>query len=220
VKEPVMFLHNLFKSTGTTFVVVSMMIASNAIAADLPAFDRVRILQSARPLQDVSLIDTAGQPFPLSRLHGQVAFVFFGFTNCPDICPLSMQRLRDLHASGKVDTDRVVFVLISVDGERDTPEAVKKFLAGYSPDFIGLTGDPKEVKKLTAQFRAPFYKGNEVGATQQGYTVAHSPQVYAIDTAGALRAEFYNASFEAMAGIAEALIAESAADGPDVVATN
>lgn len=215
-----MTLGMIFKAIGTAIVVASTAIACIAMAADLPTFDRVRALQPARPLQDVTLIDTAGEPFPLSRLQGKVAFVFFGFTNCPDICPLSMQRLRDFHASGQVATDRVVFVLISVDGERDTPEAMKKFLAGYSADFIGLTGEPKEVKKLTAQFRAPFYKGNEAGASQNGYTVAHSPQVYAIDAAGALRAEFYNASFEAMAGIAEALIAESPADGPEVTVTN
>ncbi len=215
-----MFMQSGLKSIGTVLVLAMAVSTGIALAKGLPSFDRVRALPTARPLQEVTLIDTAGEPFSLSRLQGKVAFVFFGFTNCPDICPLSMQRLRDFHDSGKVDTDRVVFVLISVDGERDTPEAMKKFLAGYSPDFIGLTGDPKEVKKLTAQVRAPFYKGNEVGATQKGYTVAHSPQVYAIDAAGALRAEFYSASFEAMAGIAEALIAEYGADSPEVAATN
>lgn len=187
--------------------------ADTGVAADLPAYERVRALSPEVPLEDVVLVDTSGETFPLSKLQGKVAYVFFGFTNCPDICPLSMQRLRDLHASGMVDTDKVVFVLVSVDGERDTPEAMKNFLAGYSPDFLGLTGDPKEVKKLTAQFRAPFFKGNEAGTPGgQGYTVAHSPQIYAVDAAGALRAEFYNASFEAMAGIAAALVAEIETD--------
>ena len=182
-------------------------------AAPLPSYDRVRVLPAAHVLNDVTLIDTTGKPLPMSHLQGKVAFIFFGFTNCPDICPLSMQRLRDLYASGMVDTDKVVFVLVSVDGERDTPEAMKNFLAGYSPDFLGLTGDPKEVKKLTAQFRAPFFKGNEAGTPgSQGYTVAHSPQIYAVDAAGVLRAEFYNASFEAMAGIAAALVAEIETD--------
>jgi protein SCO1/2 len=191
-----------------------------ALGAALPQYDRVRVLEPSVPLKDVVLVDTAGEPFPLSRLQGKVALVFFGFTNCPDICPLSMQRLLELHDSGKVDNDRVAFVLISVDGERDTPDAMKNFLSGYSTDFIGLTGDPKEVKKLTSQIRAPFYKGNEVGAAKGSYTVAHSPQVYAIDADGALRAEFYNASFEAMAGIAEALIAEHESRVTEIAATN
>jgi cytochrome oxidase Cu insertion factor (SCO1/SenC/PrrC family) len=98
---------------------------------------------------------------------------------------------------------------------------MKKFLAGYSPDFIGLTGDPKDVKKLTTQFRAPFFKGNEAGSPGgQGYTVAHSPQIYAVDATGALRAEFYNSSFEAMAGIAAALVAEIEADAANVAAAD
>lgn len=220
MRDRLKFMQFASKSIGAILVIATTLSAGIAQAEELPSFDRVRALQTARSLEDVTLIDTAGEPFALSRLQGKVVFVFFGFTNCPDICPLSMQRLRDLHASGTVDTDRVAFVLISVDGERDTPDAMKKFLAGYSTDFIGLTGDPRQVKKLTAQFRAPFYKGNEVGATKGGYSVAHSPQVYAIDADGALRAEFYNASFEAMAGIAEALIAETDADRPDVAARN
>jgi protein SCO1/2 len=203
--------------TGALVAVAWGMATGHVQAADLPSFERVRPLAPSAPLKEAPLVDTAGETFPLSRLRGKVAFVFFGFTNCPDICPLSMQRLRDLHESGTVDTDRVAFVLISVDGERDTPEVMKKFLAGYSPDFIGLTGEPKDVKKLTAQFRAPFFKGNEAGNPGgQGYTVAHSPQIYAVDATGALRAEFYNASFEAMAGIAAALVTEIEADGAKV----
>ena len=95
-----------------------------------------------------------------------------------------------------------------------------RFLAGFSTDFIGLTGDPKEVRKLTSQIRAPFFKGNEVGADKGGYSVAHSPQIYAIDADGALRAEFYNASYEAMAGIAAALVAEIDADGSKLAASD
>jgi len=85
---------------------------------------------------------------------------------------------------------------------------MRKFLDGYSADFIGLTGPPKTVKRLAAQFRAPFYKGNEAGS-RNGYTVAHSQQAFVVDMQGALRAELYNASTEAMAGIAAALVDES-----------
>ena len=215
-----MFVLYGLKVMFVSFAATWTMIAGTVAAADLPSFDRVRVLAAPMALRDVTLVDTTGEPFPVSRLQGKVAFVFFGFTNCPDICPLSMQRFRELHGSGTVDTDRVTFVLISVDGERDTPEAMKNFLAGFSTDFIGLTGDPKEVRKLTSQIRAPFFKGNEVGAAKGGYSVAHSPQVYAIDADGALRAEFYNASFEAMAGIAAALVAEIEADSSKLAASD
>jgi len=215
-----MFVLYGLKVVFVSFAASWIMIAGTAAAANLPSFDRVRVLAAPMTLSDVTLVDTEGEFFPVSRLQGKVAFLFFGFTNCPDICPLSMQRFRELHESGAVDTERVAFVLISVDGERDTPQAMKNFLAGFSTDFIGLTGDPKEVRKLTSQIRAPFFKGNEVGAAKGGYSVAHSPQIYAIDADGALRAEFYNASYEAMAGIAAALVAEIDADGSKLAASD
>ncbi|MGB5344885.1 MAG: SCO family protein, partial [Woeseia sp.] len=97
-----------------------------------------------------------------------------------------------------------------VDGERDTPAVMKDYLAGFSKEFIGLTGDPGTVKRLAKQFRAPFYKDNGAGS-KSGYSVAHSPQAFIVDSQGALRAEFYNASLEAMAGIANALLDDAAA---------
>jgi len=219
VSRPNRYLPSLAVLSAISVLAV-MLFPTMVSAGALPSYDRVRILEPARQLQSAVLLDANGQQSGFDRLLGKVTFVFFGFTQCPDICPLTMQRFRELHESGLVDPDDVVFVLISVDGERDTPDAMKRYLAGYSPDFIGLTGDPKEVKKLAAQFRAPFYKGNEVGAAPQGYTVAHSPQVYIVDATGALRAEFYNASMEAMAGIAKALVAEQSAIGTDTDAIN
>jgi protein SCO1/2 len=197
-----------------------MVFGGHVFAGPLPSYDRVRILEPAVPLKDVTLINTTNEPFVLSSLKGNVALVFFGFTNCPDICPLTMQRLSELYLSGTVDTNNTVFILVSVDGDRDTPELMKQFLSAFPADFVGLTGSPKDVKKLTSQFRAPFYKGNEAGTAQPGYTVAHSPQVYAVDADGALRAEFYNASLEAMAGVTAALNAENNADHPEIAARN
>jgi protein SCO1/2 len=124
-----------------------------------------------------------------------------------------MRRLVELFETHRLDHDEIAAVLISVDGERDKPEVMKSFLASYSQDLVGLTGEPQVVKRLAAQFRAPFYKGNSAGMEAGGYTVAHSPQVYLLDAKGALRAEFYNASIEAMAGTAEALVEEQRAAG-------
>jgi protein SCO1/2 len=180
-----------------------------AAAATLDGLDRVRVLEAPVLLSDVALIDTAGDDFKLSRLHGKVVFVFFGFTNCADICPLTMQRFREAHASGEVDTDKVSFVLVSVDGERDTPDAMRRFLAGYSEDFIGLTGETADLKNLAKQFRAPFYKGDAAASPDGNYAVAHSPRVYAVDADGALVAELYDTSVETVAGVANALLQET-----------
>lgn len=174
--------------------------------AALPSYDRVRVLQSAKNISDTELINQDGQPFRLSQLHGRVALVFFGFTNCPDVCPMAMQSLRELEAFGGDGLADIDYVLISVDGERDTPEVMKAFLERYSPHFIGLTGEHNDVKALAKEFSAAFFK--ESANAHGEYSVSHSPQVFVIDKSGRLRAEFYNASVEAMHAVAIALLNE------------
>ena len=176
--------------------------------AELPAFDRVRLLESARPIQDAELTDQNGRPFQLSRLQGTVSLVFFGFTNCPDVCPLAMQRLRQLEESGGHDLANVMYVMISVDGERDTPDVLKTFLEHFSPRFIGLTGEPGSVKAIAKEFSAAFFKGSVTDGISN-YNVSHSPQIFVLDPAGRLRAEYSNASTEAMSGVTLALLKEA-----------
>jgi protein SCO1 len=96
-------------------------------------------------------------------------------------------------------------VLISVDGERDTPEALKAFLARFSADFVGLTAPAAEVRVLAQGFSAPFFKDPP---RDGAYLVQHSTRVYALDKQGRLRAELYDASADATAGLARALLAE------------
>ena len=176
-------------------------------SAAVPAYERVRVLETPKPIGSATLTDQDGVPFDLAKLQGKVAFVLFGFTNCPDACPLSMERLRELNHSGLVAADEVAYVLISVDGERDTPAAMKAFLAKYSSDFVGLTADPNRVQPIAQQFSAAFFKGSR-HAHDGGYEVAHSPQIFVLDQKGRVRAEVYGASLEAMAGVAHALMDE------------
>ena len=117
-----------------------------------------------------ALSDHNGQRRTLADFRGKVVLVFFGYTNCPDACPLSMERLRELNHSGLVAADDVAYVMISVDGERDTPAAMKAFLAKYSSEFIGLTADPSRVQPIAQQFSAAFFKGSR-HAHDGGYEV-------------------------------------------------
>ena len=178
--------------------------------AAVPAYERVRVLETPKPIGSATLTDQNGASFELATLQGKVSFVLFGFTNCPDACPLSMERLRELHHSGLVGADDVAYVMISVDGERDTPAAMRAFLAKYSSEFIGLTADPNRVQPIAQQFSAAFFKGSR-HAHDGGYEVAHSPQIFVLDRKGRVRAEVYGASIEAMAGVAHALLDEEEA---------
>ena len=164
------------------------------------------MLPAPRAISDAELTDHNGTPFKLAALSGKVTFVLFGFTNCPDVCPLAMERLRELHDAKTLDAKAVRYVLISVDGERDTPDAMKAFLAKYSSEFVGLTAPAAKVKPIAEQFAASFFKGAH--DHHGGYDVAHSPQIFVLDGDGKLRAELYGASIDAMTGVANALAAE------------
>ena len=129
--------------------------------AAVPQLDRVRVVETPRLIGDAELTNEGGEVTPASTsLHGKVTFVLFGFTNCPDVCPLAMERLAQLHDAGSLDPARVAYVMISVDGERDTPDAMKAFLARYGNEFIGLTAAPTRVTPIAEQFSAAFFKGS------------------------------------------------------------
>jgi protein SCO1/2 len=179
-----------------------------AFAATLPAYDRVLQLPEGRPIKTVELTNHQGRPFALDQLHGQVVFVFFGFTNCANVCPITMQKFSQLEEAGGADLKGVAYVLVSVDSERDTPDVLKSYLSAFSPRFIGLTGDPSSVKALARNFSAAFFKGSPVDEGGN-YLVSHSQQVFVVDPAGLLRAEFHNASIDAMKSTALALLNES-----------
>ena len=119
-----------------------------------------------------------------------------------------MARFSQFQRSGDVDPEKVAFVLVSVDTERDTPAILKAYLGKFSPRFIGLTGDPGTIKAMAKEFSASFYKGSP-GEGGGNYLVAHSQQAFVLDPAGQLRAEFYSPSIEAMAGITLALLSEA-----------
>jgi protein SCO1/2 len=176
-------------------------------AAALPSLDRVRIIDPPRPIDDTELTDQRGKPLRLSELRGRIALIFFGFTHCPDVCPLAMERMRLLEESGQVEPESIAFVLISVDGERDTPAALRAFLARFSPSFIGLRAEADKIQTLAGSFSASFFAGNRNNDGE--YLISHSPQIFVLDTRGRLRAEFYNASVEAMARISRALLEEA-----------
>ncbi len=172
----------------------------------MPALDRVYVNPAPAAVADFTLTDQAGKPRRFSSLQGEPMLVFFGFTHCPNVCPTALGRLKLLHESrnGALKDARVV--LVSVDGERDTPARLKSYLAPLSPDFIGLTGDPKATAAIAAQFAAVFFK--EPAGKDGNYNVMHSTQVFAVDKAGRLRASFADASIEDMATITALLLAE------------
>jgi len=147
------------------------------------------VLPAGNELPDFALFDQYGAAAGRSVFEGQWDVVFFGFTNCPDICPATMtvlgQARRELDARGQNPLPRIV--LVSVDPERDTPEAMARYVAYFGDDNLGLTGELAEVRKLTDALGVFFQKA---GADGEVYGVDHSTVVLVIDPEGRLKALF------------------------------
>jgi protein SCO1 len=186
-------------------VAAAVLFAAGA-EAEVPRLDRVRVVEPPRPIADAELTNEEGKAVRLRELRGKVVFVLFGFTNCADVCPLAMERLGQLRDSGGLNAADVAYVMVSVDGERDTPAAMKAFLARYPEEFIGLTAPPNRVTPIAEQFSAAFFQGAH--SAHGKYDVAHSPQIFVLDAAGNLRAELFGASIESMTAVALALLGE------------
>lgn len=139
-------------------------------------------------LPEFSLLDQAGNAIDRSVFDGQWDLVYFGYTNCPDICPLTLQELakvrKQLIAEGK-EAPRIVFV--SVDPERDTPDVVAKYVAYFGDGNLGITGDLDEIRKFAGGLGIFFAKGREEGGI---YSVDHSSVVLVVDPHAKLRALF------------------------------
>ena len=158
-----------------------------------------RVMEANPPkaIPDFELTNQNGQPLRLSSLRGAPVLLFFSFANCPDVCPQTLGQLQVIASSRDVAVRKARLVMISVDGDRDKPADLKRYLARMSPAFIGLTGDPRKVRDIAAQFSAVFFKGALPDRSGK-YLVEHTSQVYLLDRKGRLRSTFFNASVESM----------------------
>jgi protein SCO1/2 len=154
-------------------------------APPAPALQAGTWLPDPRAIDAPALTDSRGQPFASADLAGHASLLFFGFTHCPDVCPTTLALLTQ--AKRAVRAARFTVYLVSVDPERDTPEALRRYLAGFDPEFIGLTGSPLDIKGFartlgTAVARVDLPGGN--------YAMDHSATLYLLDDSGQLRAVF------------------------------
>ena len=136
-------------------------------------------LPQPKPLADFHLTDHLGRPFTSHNLQGRPSLVFFGFTHCPDVCPTTLVKLAQIRKVAALPGLQVLFV--SVDPQRDTPAALRPYVHAFDPDFIGLTGDPKSIEKIAAEFGVAV---NRVDLPGGDYTMDHSAVVFLLDGRG------------------------------------
>jgi protein SCO1/2 len=195
--------HNLASRLAAVF---AAFLASAAAMAAAPAPERTLLANPPRAIADFQLTDQAGKPTKLADLRGTPLLVFFGFTHCSSACPTALQQLRQLEREHRADLGKTRIVIISVDGERDTPEAMRAWLKPLSASFIGLTGAPARVHEIASNFSAAFFKQP---ATAPGeYLVQHNSQVFLVDSQGRLRATFFYAPVATMAQVTHSVAVE------------
>jgi len=154
-----------------------------------PAPQTATVFPAATALPEFSLLDQYGNPVGREVFEGQWDLVFFGYTHCPDICPLTMQTLasarRRLAESGQDPLPRIVFV--SVDPERDTPDLMRQYVDYFGDGNLGITGEPDEIRKLAGGLGIYYEKTAVVDDT---YTVDHSAIVIVVNPRGEFHALF------------------------------
>ena len=126
--------------------------------------------------RDLPLTDHNGQQRSLKDFAGKVVVVFFGFTQCPDVCPTSMQELAEVKRSLGADGDRLQGIFVTVDPERDTAEVLKAYMGNFDPSFLALRGSPEQLAAVAKDFKI-YYKKVE-GKTDTSYTMDHSAGSY------------------------------------------
>ena len=158
--------------------------------------------------RDLPLTDHNGQQRSLKDFAGKVVVVFFGFTQCPDVCPTSMQELAEVKRTLGADGERLQGIFVTVDPERDTADVLKAYMANFDPTFLALRGNAQELAAVAKDFKI-YYKKVD-GKTPTSYTMDHSAGSYVYDTAGRLRVYHrYGSGAAALAADVATLLKES-----------
>jgi protein SCO1/2 len=158
------------------------------------------VLDAPRPLPAVAMVDQDGRPFAIGNLAGKPTLVFFGFTHCPDICPLTLAVLAQAMATLRSEDSPPQVLFVSIDPGRDTPALIKAYVSAFDDDFLGATADEASIAPLIATLGLTVHKeqqGDEV------YNVVHNGTVYVLDASGHWAAIFGGSSHRAEAIVAD-----------------
>lgn len=175
------FLRQLF--SGLVLCLGSLVFLSGC-SGDKPKFTAIDV-SGADYAKDFQLTDHNGQSRSLQDFRGKVVVMFFGYTQCPDVCPTSMTELAEVKKLLGADADKLQGLFVTVDPERDTPEVLKAYMANFDPGFLALHTTLDKLPAVAKDFKV-YYKKVE-GKTATSYTMDHSAGSYIYDPQGRLR---------------------------------
>jgi protein SCO1/2 len=154
----------------------------------------------------LALTDQDGKSRTLADFKGKVVVVFFGYTQCPDVCPTTMAELAQVKKSLGKDGERLQGIFVTVDPERDTAAVLKGYMGSFDPSFVALRGSVEQTKEVAKEFKVFFAK--VPGRTPESYTMDHTAGSYVFDSNGKLRLFVrYGSGSDALAADLKTLIA-------------
>ncbi len=147
------------------------------------------ILEESIVIADFALVDQFGNNFTKDSLKGHWSYLFFGYTNCPDVCPTTMSVLVEMEKQLQqyVDLERPDFVFVSIDPDRDTPDQLAQYMTYFHKDFFGVTGSEDQLQVLTKPLGI-FYLKDKSAGENGNYSMQHSSAILLINPEGAVRA--------------------------------
>ena len=167
-----------------TAIAVLVSAALAACSAEKPAFKGIDIT-GAQYARQLDLPDASGKPRTLADFKGKVVVVFFGFTQCPDVCPTALAEVAEVKQKLGADGDKVQSVFVTVDSERDTPAVVGAYVAAFGRDFVALRGSLEQTQAAAKEFKVFFAK--VPGKTAGSYTMDHTAGSFVFDPQGQVR---------------------------------
>ena len=155
-----------------------------ACSPEKPAFKAVDIT-GAEYARQLALPDANGKPRTLAEFKGKVTLVFFGFTQCPDVCPTALAEIAEVKQKLGADGAKVQAVFVTVDPERDTPEVIGAYVRNFGSDFVALRGSLEQTHAAAKEFKIFFAK--VPGKTEGAYTMDHTAGTFVFDPQGRIR---------------------------------
>lgn len=183
-----------------TFIIFAILALGLGIGVNLWHSTKTRIvvppvagtnIDQPQLIPEFHLINGQGKPFTNHNLKGHFSLLFFGFTHCQSICPLTMAMLTQLYTelkTEKLPLPQVIFV--TLDPKRDTPKVVGSYVKAFNPNFIGLSGPSTGIHQLSKQMGVVYIQAQQSKASENNYQIDHSGTLYLINPEGKLAAIF------------------------------
>ncbi len=162
-----------------------LLVALSACSREGPSFKTSDVTGSSIGAGSLALTDHTGKARTLADFRGKAVVVFFGYTQCPDVCPTTLATLSESMKQLGADADRVQVLFVTVDPERDTQELLSHYVPAFDKRFLGLRGDAAATERVARDFKVIYQK--QPGATPGSYSMDHSAGVFIFDPQGRIR---------------------------------